>query len=97
MTQISRFIEDCVSIAQRVTGERGESAAPEAGGGLTDYAYVPLHCLRIYFDTSYRMTMDLLNEMPQITREIGLEPDQDIVLAVRAGPPVVQDHRGSFP
>lgn len=62
MTQISRFTERCVSIAQRVTGERAESAA---------YALVSLHCLRIYLDTSYRMTIDLLKEMPQITGDIG--------------------------
>ena len=72
MTQISRFTECCVSIAQRVTGERGESAAPQGGGGFADYVLVSLHCLRIYLDTSYRMTIDLLKEMPQITGEIGL-------------------------
>ena len=73
MTKISRITERCVSIAQNVMGERDESAAPEGGGGFADYALVSLHCLRIYLDTSYRMTIDLLKEMPQITREIGLE------------------------
>jgi len=73
MTKISRFTERCVSIAQRVTGERGESAAPDGGGGFADYAFVSIHCLRIYLDTSYRMTIDLLKEMPQITGEIGLD------------------------
>ena len=73
MTKISRFTERCISIALNVTGERGKSAAPEGGGGFADYALVTLHCLRIYLDTSYRMTIDLLKEMPQITREIGLE------------------------
>lgn len=73
MTKISRFTERCVSIAQSVTGERGESAAPAGGGGFADYAYVSLHCLRIYLDTSYRRTIDLLKEMPQIPGEIGLE------------------------
>jgi IS5 family transposase len=34
---------------------------------------ISLHCLRIYLDTSYRMTIDLLKEMPHICREIGLE------------------------
>ena len=33
---------------------------------------VSLHCLRIYLDTSYRMTIDLLKEMPRIIGEIGL-------------------------
>jgi IS5 family transposase len=73
MTQISRFIEEVVPVAQSVTGDGGESAAPEEGGGLADYAFVSLHCLRITPDTSYRMTIDLLKEMPQIIWEIGLE------------------------
>jgi len=73
MTKISRFTERCVSIAQRVTGERGESAAPDGGGGFAEYTLVSIHCLRIYLDASYRMTIDLLKEMPQITGEIGLD------------------------
>jgi len=35
---------------------------------------ISIHCLRIYLDTTYRMTIDLLKEMPQIPREISLEP-----------------------
>ena len=73
MTQISRFTEQCVLIAERVTGDGDESAAPDGGGRFADYVLVSLHCLRIYLNTSYRMTIDLLKEMPQITREIGLE------------------------
>jgi IS5 family transposase len=73
MTQISRFTERCVLVAQRVTGDGSESAAPNGGGGFADYALVSLHCLRIYLDTSYRTTIDLLKEMPQITQEIGLD------------------------
>ncbi|SEP31798.1 hypothetical protein SAMN04487948_1477 [Halogranum amylolyticum] len=73
MTQISRFTGEIVPLAQRVTGDRDESAAPEGGGGFADYALVSLHCLRIYLDTSYRMTIDLLKEMPQIIGEIGLD------------------------
>jgi hypothetical protein len=42
------------------------------GGGFADYALVSIHRLRIYLDTSYRMTIDLLKEMPQITVKIGL-------------------------
>ncbi len=72
MTQISRFIGEVVPVAQSVTGDGDESAAPEGGGGSADYVLVSLHCLRIYLDTSYRMTIDLLKEMPQITGEIGL-------------------------
>jgi len=73
MTQISRFIGEVVPVVQRVTGDGGESAAPEGGGGFADYALVSLHCLRIYLDTSYRMTIDLLTQMPQIIGDIGLD------------------------
>jgi len=63
MTQISRFIGEVVPVAQGVAGDGGESAATVRGGGFADYALVSLHCLRIYLDTSYRMTIDLLKEM----------------------------------
>ena len=73
-TLISRFTERCVWLAKRVADDTDEPAAPEGGGGFADYAMIPLHYLRIYLDTSYRMTVDLLTEMPRICREIGLEP-----------------------
>jgi len=72
MTQISRFTGEVVPIAQGATGDGGESAAPKGSGGFADYALVSLHCLRMYLDTPYRMTIDLLKEMPQITGGIGL-------------------------
>ena len=71
MRQVSRFTEAVVPVAQRVTGDGDESAAPDGGGGFAEYALVSLHCLRISLDASYRMTIDLLKEMPQITGEIG--------------------------
>ncbi|MBO4249075.1 IS5/IS1182 family transposase, partial [Halomicrobium sp. IBSBa] len=36
MTQISRFISEVVPVAQVVTGDGDESAAPEGGGGFAD-------------------------------------------------------------
>jgi len=72
MIQISHFIGEVVPVAQRVTGDGGEPAATVRGGGFADYALVSLYCLRIYLNTSYRMTIDLLKEMPQITGDIGL-------------------------
>ena len=73
MTQISRFTGEICPIAQRVTGDGDESATPKGGGGFADYALVSLHCLRISLNTSYRMTIDLLKEMSQMTGEIGLD------------------------
>ncbi len=71
-TQISCFTSEIVPISQRVTGDGDESAATFRGGGFADYAIVSVKCLQIYLDTSYRITIDLLKEMPQITGEIGL-------------------------
>lgn len=59
ITKISRFTEEVVPVAQRVTGDGDESAASE-GGGFTDYALVFPHCLRIFLDTPYQMILDLL-------------------------------------
>ena len=73
-TTIFRFTERTVWIAKKVVDDADEPAAPEGGGGFADYAMISLHCLRIYLNTSYRMTIDLLKEMPRISREIGLEP-----------------------
>ena len=71
-TQISRFTERTVWAVKRVADDADEPAAPEEGGGFTDAVMISHHCLRIYLDTSYRMTIDLLKEMPRISREIGL-------------------------
>jgi hypothetical protein len=73
MTQISGFIREVVSVGKRVTGDGGESVAPEGGGGFADYPFVSLHCLRIYLDASYQLTINLLQEMSQIIGKIALE------------------------
>lgn len=75
MTQISSFIGEVAPVAKRVTGDGDGSAAPEGGARFADYGFVSLHCLRVYFDTPYRITVDLLKEMPQIIGEIALESD----------------------
>lgn len=71
MSTISRFTTKAVTLAKNVVGGRGESAAPEGGGGFANYAIVSLHCLRIYLEKSYREALDLLSEMPNILEEIG--------------------------
>ncbi len=74
MSKISRFTRKAVKLAKNVVSGRGESAAPEGGGGFADYAVVLLHCLRIHLAKPYREAIDLLSEMPQILYEIGLDP-----------------------
>ena len=70
-TLISRFTERCVWIAKRVSDDTDEPAAPEGGGGFPNYVMIPLHCLRIYLDTTYRMTIDLLREIGSAIRNDG--------------------------
>ncbi|QLH81684.1 IS5 family transposase [Halosimplex pelagicum] len=73
MSKISRFTNKAVQLAKNAVGGRGEVAAPEGGGGFAEYAVLSLHCLRVYLEKSYRETLDLLSEMPQILGEIGLD------------------------
>jgi len=65
-----------VTLAKNAVDDRGETAAPIAGGSFAEYTIVSLHCLRIYLGQSYRTALDWLSEMPQILGEIGLEPDE---------------------
>ena len=73
MSEISRFMTRAVTLAKNAVDDRDESAAPTGGGGFADHALVSLHCLRVYLEKSYRVALDLLSEMPQITGEIGLD------------------------
>ncbi|RCU43682.1 IS5 family transposase [Haloplanus salinus] len=73
MSKISRFTSKAVQLAQNAVGGRGEAATPFGGGDFAKYAVVSLHCLRVYLEKSYRETLDLLSEMPQILAEIGLD------------------------
>ena len=70
----SRFTEETVSLAESYCDDTEKPAAPEGGGRFPDYVMIPLHCLRIFLETSYEMTIDLLENMLPILQEIGLEP-----------------------
>ena len=48
MSEVSRFTERAVTLAQNAVGGRGKSAATVRSGGFADYAVVSLHCLRVY-------------------------------------------------
>ncbi len=64
MSKISRVTSKAIRLAKNAVDGRSEVA---------DYALVSLHCLRVYLDKSYRDSLDLLSEMPQILAEIGLD------------------------
>ena len=73
MTQTSRFIEEVAPLAQRVADDGGGSAAHEGGSGSADYIFVSHYYLRINIGGSYRMTIGLLTEMPQIIEIVRLD------------------------
>lgn len=55
-----------------VVEDPSESAPPPGSGRFAEWTMIALHCLRIKLGNSYRETIDLLSEMPQILSEIGL-------------------------
>jgi IS5 family transposase len=66
------FTRVTVAKAKAVVDNPNEPADPEGGGGFAEWAMLTLHALRIELDKSYRVTVDLLSEMPGILDEIGL-------------------------
>ena len=66
------FTRVTVSKIKAVVDNPDEPADPEGGGGFADWAMLTLHALRTELDKSYRVTLDLLSEMPGILDEIGL-------------------------
>ena len=69
----TRFTEQVVSLAESYCDDADEPAAPNGGGRFADHATISLHCLRIFLEKSYVMTLDLLATMTPILREIGLD------------------------
>ncbi|MWV38845.1 IS5 family transposase [Natrialba sp. INN-245] len=61
-----------VANAKSVVDNPDEPADPEGGGGFAEWAMLTLHALRIELDKSYRITVDLLSDMPAVLEEIGL-------------------------
>ena len=58
--------------AKQVVDNPDEPADPKGGGGFAEWAMLTLHALRIELGKSYRVTLDLLSEMPGVLAEIGL-------------------------
>ena len=73
MNVTTRFTEQVVSLAESYYDDADEPAVPNGGGRFADHATISLHCLRIFLEKSYVMTLDLLATMTPILREIGLD------------------------
>ena len=71
-SEIRLFTRNSVAKAKAVVATPDEPADPEGGGGFAEWAMLTLHALRIELGKSYRVTLDLLSEMPAVLDEIGL-------------------------
>jgi len=71
-SEIRLFTRITVAKAKSVVANPDEPADPERGGGFADWAMLTLHALLIELGKSYRVTVDLLSEMPGVLDEIGL-------------------------
>ena len=73
-TKLARFTEKVVTIAQKAVAGQPKQAFRKGEGGYADWVIVSIHAIREYLDQPYRRLMEILYEMPRITRIIGLLP-----------------------
>ncbi len=71
-SEIRLFTRNAVTKAKLVVTNPDKPADPRGGRGFAEWAMLVLNALRIELGKSYRVTIDLLSEMPGITEEIGL-------------------------
>lgn len=71
-SEIRLFTRVTAAKAKSVVANPDEPADPERGRGFAEWATLTLHALHIELGKSYRVTVDLLSEMPGILEEIGL-------------------------
>ena len=72
VSEIRLFTRNAVTKAKQVVANPDDPAGPERGGGFAEWATLALYALRIELGKSYRVTLDLLSEMPSVLEEIGL-------------------------
>lgn len=66
------FTRNAVVKAKYVVENPDKPTAPVQCGGFADWAMLALYALRIELGKSYRVTLNLLSEMPGRVEEIGL-------------------------
>jgi len=71
-SEIRLFTRESVAKAKDVVADPDQPADPAGGGAFAEWAMLTLHALRIELGKSYRVTCDLLSEMPGVLDEIGL-------------------------
>ena len=73
-TNIARFTTHVVSLAQKAVVGHPEPPVSKGENGYADWVIVSIHALREYLNQPYRQLMEILYEMPRITRILGLRP-----------------------
>ena len=74
LTKLARFTQKVVSVAQKAVVGMPAPAVRKGESGYADWVIISIHALREYMDQPYRRLMEILYEMPRITRILGLRP-----------------------
>ena len=75
-TKVARFTRHVVTLAQKAVVGNPRPAVRKGDGGYADWVVISIHGLKTYLDLPYRRLLDVLYEMPRISRILGLEPNQ---------------------
>ena len=73
-TEVARFTKRVVSVAQKAVVGTPAPAVRKGETGYADWVIVSIHAIREYMNQPYRRLMEILYEMPRITRILGLRP-----------------------
>jgi len=72
-SNLARFTKKVVALDQKAVVGNPRPAVQQDFGGYADWVIVSIHGLKTYLDLPYRRLLDVLHEMPRISRILGLE------------------------
>jgi len=74
LTELARFTKTVVTVAQKAVVGNPAPAIGKGETGYADWVIGSIHALREYLDQPYQRLMEILYEMPRITRILNLRP-----------------------
>jgi hypothetical protein len=75
-TKLARFTKQVVTLAQKAVVGNPRPAVKKGYGGYADWVVVSIHGLKTHLNLPYRRLLDVLHEMPGISRIPGLKLPQ---------------------
>jgi len=75
-TELARLTKQVVTVAQKAVAGSPAPAVNKGETGYADWVIVSIHVLPEYLDQPYRRLMEILYEMPPISRILGLRPSE---------------------